>query len=673
MLRGVGLPRFALWTRLGWRLLAGLALPSLAPLACQPSPPERPPVEPPLSPGCNPLGGGPDEDCFTPFPSSHYQVRDASGVARLRLPPAVLPQSIRGVRLSPDPFDSRDGYSPATPMLAYFPLHGARIDATPLPGAGHVGESLLPSSPVQVFEYETGDRVPILAELDRNAGPGERQALVIQPQVRLRPATRYVVAIAGLRSEAGQAVAPLSGFQALRDGRLDAGSVRSQTRSSTEQVLAFLDRQGLSRSSLQLAWDFQTDSDTRSSARLIGLRDAAFSYRGAGGSPNAVVVDKVAEKMPGRPELLRQIFGRLQAPSFLTDDSTGRLRTGPDGEPQVRGIGTFPLTLYVPSCVERAMGPVPILLVGHGLFGSGQSELDSPSLRELTNRLCMVQVATDWLGLTTADRSLLIEQVASDFNQIVRVTDRLQQAHVNVVYLSRMLAAGTLDALPELRGMGRALADKNRIYYYGASNGGTQGLTQLALSPHIGRAALVVPGGFWAQLIWRSSGFRAFVDGLTAAYPDPLDRQVLIALSQSLWDVTDPATYASHVLRDPLPGVRSKRLLLHEGIGDAQVSNLVTRALVRSMGLSLLGLPVEAVFGVGQVIMGTDSAYVQYDIGQQPRPGDTNVPPEKDNAVHRSIGRLEAAKTQVDSFLREDGRALDTCGGRACVFPPPTL
>lgn len=672
MLRGLGPLCFTLWSRLGWLLLPGLAAPAVTQLACQPAPPESPLVEPPLAPGCNPLGGGPNEDCFTPFPSSHYRLRDESGVTRLRLPPAVLPQSRHGVRLSPDLFDGHDGFSLATPMLAYFPLRGARIDATPLPGAGRIGESLLPSSPVQLFEFDTGDRVPILVEPDRNARPDERQALVIQPQVRLRPATRYVVAVSGLRTEAGQPIAPLSGFQAIRDGRLDPGSIRSQSRSPIEQVLVFLERQGLPRSSLQLAWDFQTENDS-SSARLLRMRDAAFSYRRSTGSPPALVVEKALDKPPGRPELLRQIYGRLHAPSFLADDGSGRLQKGPDGEPMIRGLAAFPLSIHIPSCVERAMGPVPILIYGHGLFGSAETDLDGQPLRDLTGRLCMVQVATDWLGLSAADRSLLNEQVAADYNQIVRVTDRLQQAHVNFAYLSRMLAAGALDSLNELRSMGRPIADKNRVYYYGVSNGGTQGLTLLAISPHIGRAALVVPGGFFSQLIWRSSAFRPLVDGLTAAYPDPLDRQLLVALSQSLWDVTDPATYAPHVLRDPLPGVRGKRLLYQEGIGDAQVSNLVTRAMVRSMGLSLLGLPFEAVFGVGQVIMSSESAYVQYDIGQQPRPGDSNVPPEKDNAVHRSIGRLEAAKIQIDSFLREDGRVLDTCGSRACTFPPPTL
>ncbi len=663
------------YSRMPWQV-AAWGLGALLAAGCQPGAPGTPPspaVEPPLSAGCNPLGGGPGEDCFLPFPSSFYLARRVDGRAELVLPDGVLPVSSFGQRFDAALFREQDGVSPATPILAYFPARpgAARIDAASLPGATRIGESLLSASPVQLYAYESGERVPVLVELDQNAGSGDRQALIIWPQLRLRPSTRYVVAIAGLQSS-GQPVPPLAGFAALRDGRLDAGSLRSSQRPRFEEIFAFLAARGLSRGSLQLAWDFQTASDSTTSGRLLRMRDAAFAFKPPAGSPTPLVIEKTLERPSTRPELLRQLFGRVHVPSFLADDTAGRLLRGSDGEPTLRGLGAFPLTIHVPACAERAMGPVPVLIVGHSLFSSGQSELEGSPLRELSYRLCMIQVATDWIGLSTSDRSFVFGKVVRDASQLVQVTERLQQAQINFAYLARLVAGGVLSSLPELTSMGRLLADKSRVYYYGLSNGGTQGLTLLAISPHLGRAGLVVPGGFYSQLLWRSSNFRSFADLLAASYPDPLDRQLLSALSQALWDGSDPATYASHVLRDPLPGSGGpKRVLLQEGIGDAQVPNLATRALVRSMGLSLLGLPSEAVFGVGQVLMSSDSAYVQYDVGQNPRPGDSNVPPERDNLVHRSIPRLEAGKSQLDAFLREDGRVLDTCAPRACSFPVP--
>ncbi len=76
----------------------------------------------------------------------------------------------------------------------------------------------------------------------------------------------------------------------------------------------------------------------------------------------------------------------------------------------------------------------------------------------------------------------------------------------------------------------------------------------LALSPHLQRGALTVPGGFWSQMIWRSSNFSQMATFLSASYPDALDRQLLVALSQAQWDYTDPATYAPYVQKAPLPG-----------------------------------------------------------------------------------------------------------------------
>lgn len=656
------------WRRaVAQRCTVGIAL---ALVACDPGTQITRSREPPLAAGCNPLGGRADEDCFTPFPSSYYLNTDASGVRRVNIPAGVLPVAKNGTPLSLDRMNGRDGFSPATPILAYFPRSSGRLDATILPTAGRAGESLLPNSPVQLFEFDSGERIPILAEPDRNAGPDARQALIIYPQIRLRPGTRYVVAMSGLSSDSGQRIPPLSGFQALRDGRLDPDSPRSQQKARYDELFTFLERQGLARSSLQLAWDFQTARDAQSSGRLVQMRDAAFQYRGMTGMTPAITVDKVIEKPVGRMEVLRQIYGSLSAPSFLIDDKSGPLKLGADGQPTLRGLGQFPLTIQIPSCVERTMLPVPILIYGHGLFATGQSDLDGSLLRELGNRLCMILVATDWIGLSAADRDTFALGVSADFNQLAPLTDRLQQAQINFAYLAKLLASGGLDALPSLRHMGRLIADKSRVYYYGVSHGGTHGLSLLALSPHIPRAALCVAGGFWSHMFFRSNAFKGFADLLATAYPDPLDRQLLIALSQALWDPGDPATYAAHVLRDPLPGVPSKRVLIQEGIGDAQVPNLATRSIVRSMGLSLLGLPVEAVFGVGQVIMTSESAYVQYDIGQSVRPGETNVPPE-DNPVHRSIPRIEAAKAQLDTFLRLDGRVHDTCGPRSCTFPPP--
>lgn len=639
-------------------------------------------AEPALREGCNPLGGGPDEDCFLPFPSDFYTRPDDTSPTGLRveLPAGVLPVPRKGPPIDPAQLGRRDGFSPATPILAYLPRARSTagvalgsVDPKSLPEAGHIEETLGPSSTVQLLRYDTGERVPLLAEVDRNAGPNERQAIVIYPQLRLRPKTRYVVALRGVMgfgttSPSGtashQVLPPPAGFRVLRDDKLHRGSVRSRQRARYAEIFTLLEKQGVPRAELQLAWDFTTASDEPIHGRLVRMRDLAFGYQ-AMMPPSPISVHKSLDRP--RMELLRQITGTFSAPSFLTSDSDGRLRLGADGEPELRGVGQFPLVIHIPACAENSMLPLPVMIYGHGLFGDALGEMDSSYQRELINRLCVVQIGTDWIGLSSADRATAVS-VLSDFNGFAQLTDRLQQAHINFAVLARLIHTGALDRLPEMQHMGRLLVDTKRVSYFGISNGAIQGLVQLALSPDLSRAALNVGGGFWSQMMFRSSNFGELGALLAASYPDALDRQLLVALTQWHWDYTDPATYAPHVLRELLPGSGApKRLLYQEGVGDAEVPNLMTRSLVRSMGLPLLNQPVEAVFGIGQVDGPAPSAYVQFDVGASPRPGAENTPP-KGNKVHEAIRRLEAAKAQLLTFLVEDRGVIDTCGGKPCIF-----
>jgi hypothetical protein len=649
-----------------------------------PSPPPPPPPppfgvsEPPLRPGCNPLGGGEREDCFTPFPSSFYTRPDPQNPGRvlLALPAEALPVSNKGIALDPKPLVRRDGFSPATPLIAYFPTP---LDEKGLPGPHNQEDSLKPRSPVQLFRFDTGERVPLMAELDRNAGDGERQGLIIYPALRLQPKTRYVVALSGLYGRDGQLVPALQGFAALRDDKLAAGSVRAGLKPRYAEIFALLEQKGLVRKDLQLAWDFTTASDEPLTGRLVRMRDAAWSYAppGAPPPPPPVTIQMVNDR-PTEP-LLRQIIGTFTVPSFLEDDSAasdGTLKLDADGEPVIRGYGQFPLVIHIPKCAATAMGPLPVMIFGHGMFGGALDEMDSGYEREITNRLCMVQIGSDWLGVAEADRDYVATKVLADWNHVSHVTERLQQAHVIFATLARLIKQGGLDKLAELQLGGRLILDSQHVFYYGISNGGIQGLTALALSPDLGRGCLNVGGGFWSRMLWRSTDFHDLATVLGFSYPDPLDRQVLVALSQPLWDYVDPATYAPHVLQDVLPGVPGpKRVLYQMGLGDAQVPNLMTYSIIRTLGLGMLSPPVEAVFGIGQVPAPAPSAFVQFDIGQMPRPGDTNVPPEKDNRVHEAIRRLEAAKAQLQAFLKEDGKdggqVLDTCGGKPCVFTGP--
>jgi hypothetical protein len=280
----------------------------------------------------------------------------------------------------------------------------------------------------------------------------------------------------------------------------------------------------------------------------------------------------------------------------------------------------------------------------------------------------MILIGTDWIGLSGGDVQTLINFVLPDLNNLFIITDRLQQAHVNAQVMARLFAKAIKDD-PALATGGHAISDGAEAYYFGISLGGIEGGTFMGLSPDVTRGVLNVPGCEWSFMMWRSTDFNQLYPILAIIYPDPLDRQVLTAAAQSEFDYADPATFAPHLLGDPLPGTPRKHVLLQESVGDAQVPNHATETLARTIGLSGLEL-VQPIYGIPAGDPGPlDSAYTQWNIHPMPLPPTTNVPAPKDNGAHGGIQELGPLQDQITQFLRPDGQVAGTCGG-PCDFPP---
>ncbi len=630
-------------------VLATIALSGLAPIGCANPPP--PPPEP--AAGCNPLVG---DDCLTPLPSSFFEASDgasATGV-RVALPAALLPVSSRGVAVRPDPYNGKDGFSPATPFFVYF---RAGVDGARLPGARDLAASVTPASPVQILDFEGGRRVPLMAELDANAGEGDRRALIIRPMAPLAPGHRFAIALIGLTDEHGAPI-DLAPFRALRD-RTPLSTALGPLAARTEEVFALLERSGVARASVTLAWDVHIATDATATSHLVRMRDAALAM-----VPSLTWSIESAVDDPA-PHLAREIRATFRVPSFLEDGGArAPLHTGADGQPAIRGLGFANLLVHIPSCAKNATRPLPILVFGHGLFGDA-GEINDDYHPAFLDRLCMVEIATNWIGLASDDVPVVAELIATDPNQITIVTDRLQQAHVNAQVMARLVATRLKDD-PALALAGKPVTDGKEQYYFGISDGGIQGATFMALSPDAVRGVLQVAGAEWSLMMFRAYGFRSIKPILNIAFPDPLDQQLLIASMQTAFDYTDPATFAPHLLGNPLAGTPAKRILLQEAIGDAQVPNLATRVLARALGAPGIDL-IEPVYGITQEEAPLDSAYTQWDVHPLPLPPAGNVPPSMDNQAHEAIRRLAMVQEQIVAFLRADGRVIQTCSG-PCSF-----
>jgi len=613
--------------------------------------------------GCSPLAAN---QCVTPFPNAWFEEADSTTATGIHVtfPSGTLPRNSKGVGVEQAAFGTMDGYSPSTEMVAWFP---EGVDPGGLTPADRGADSLDPTNPIAVVDLAAEARVPFFSEVDANATGDQRQALLVHPLARLAPNHRYAVAIRNtLHDRSGAPLAAGGDFAAWAAGRLPRSSALAEIADRLDADATVFAKLGIERSSLALAWDFDTASEAQSTRRLLHMRDdvLAAAPRGLGyhvGS--AVDPDPTADA-----DAFRIVNGTFQSPSFETGPDPSLLHLGPDEIPIMGDPANWPFTAIIPRCAAAASEPVPLLIVGHGLFDTAESELMAD--RYLLEDLCMVGIGTDWPGVTTRDELLIGIQVLPDVNRFGLLTERLMQAHANFQVLTR-LALNALADDPAFSVGGRRSYDTTHAYYYGASNGGIQGATYLALSPDIERGILNVPGADWNLMMWRSSHFSLALFVLDAFYPDKLDQQLLVALSQSLWDQTDPIEFAPH-LADPFPGVPGpKQAVFQESLGDAQVPNVATRVEMRTLGIPGLAPLVEPVFGITEAngpLSGL--VYTQWDVKPTPLPPASDVRPD-DNQAHEAVRRLPAAIEQMRRFLRPDGQVENTCGG-ACVYPVST-
>jgi pimeloyl-ACP methyl ester carboxylesterase len=111
--------------------------------------------------------------------------------------------------------------------------------------------------------------------------------------------------------------------------------------------------------------------------------------------------------------------------------------------------------------------------------------------------------------------------------------------------------------------------------FIGISMGAILGGTLAALDPDLTRVALNVGGAGFTHLMMRARPFEGFLSLLELSIKDPLTQQAYLATLQRHFDRFDPATWAVHVLADPLPGSPDdRRVVLQVGLGDSAVPNL---------------------------------------------------------------------------------------------------
>jgi len=624
------------------------------------------------------LGGTPPA-CALPWPSSLYLKEDATRKTgyTLTFGSRSLPENKQSIPIDAASYRKRDGYSVGTPLLMVIP----GLDLTPFASEDHVERSLDKDAPLLWFEVSgsTVRRIPYWVEKDSLDEGTTRPTLFVRPAVILKEATRYVVALRGLKDGSGKPIPPAPAFVRLRDGKTaDIAALRDR-QSRFDKTFTFLEGQGVPRSSLSVAWEFHTASSESMHSDLLAMRDDALSRVGAKGPE--LTVGQVTEYAKtndgtGRPVdqyIGLEITGTFEVPSYLeptkiTEWDGWQLHREGQGKPSAQGTRKPRFWVRIP---HTALGGPPhgLVMYGHGLLNAGD-EVRGGGNSKIASDHKLIYFATDLTGMSEDDAIPLLS-ILAELGRFRSMADRLHQGLVEWVLLARAMRE-RLGELP-IAVSKKIQVNKAELFYSGISQGGIFGGSFLALTPDVTYGHLGVPGNNYNTLLQRSTDYEQFAPVVSSAYRDSVTQNVALATIQMLWDSTDPVTLLRHVTAEPFPGNKPHYVLLAPARGDYQVAVVTNENTVRSeLGVALM----EHYDKDRQVPLATEQKYpysgsgvVLYNFGNPwPTPG--NHPPvDTVGDPHSKPRRLDAHNQQMVTFFRT-GQIIDVCGGDGCA---PTL
>ncbi len=600
--------------------------------------------------------------CMLPFPSDRFRVEDDQG-ARLVMGDA-LPQKRSGGRMSGSFFEGVDGWGVATPILLQWP--GATLDG--LPEVYQPAQSLETDAATVLLDADTGERIAHWAEQDYLTADQADPLLILRPAEPLPAGHRVIVAVRGLRDADGQLMAAPDGFAALRDGAASTVVGLHDRRDHFEaDIFPVLDAAGVSRDSLQLAWDFTVATPADATTDLLTMRDRMLDAVGADGP--TYVIDAVQEDVDS--SIKWRIEGHASIPSFLgpaNDNDLRVLRRDDDGLPVAEGVEDWSFTLQIPYSVWESDQPGGLLQYGHGFNGSLR-EADNGWLRRMADDHGFLILATNLQGMDENTTIVWVQGLTDDPGWFGWFSETPMQGLVNQLAMQRMMTGRFLDETDErMTRDGAPLYDPERLWYYGNSQGGTMGTLMMALSTDVERGVLGVPGAAYPFLLHRSTIFTELGVVLTGLFETSTDSSLLLALLGTGFNRIEPLSFAPHIVDDPLPGTPSHAVLLHVAKEDSSVENQVSFLLGRAVGAVLPTPAVRTVWGLPETGYPTSepASLVEYDFGipDDPTPMD---PPVGETDTHGWLRKLEEGQQQMLTFL-ETGEVVDTCGGDGCFF-----
>ncbi len=627
------------------------------------APPEMlDPMAPPLlTIDCDPMV---PTECGFPFPSNVWTVPDPSMPTGMHLAfgPNTLPVNTfagTSTRMSQAPFLTRDGFAQGSVILTHFP----NATVTGLPTLYNIALSITQASPTLLMEADTGALVPHFSEIDQRSQIDSERAFMIEPQVRLKDATRYIVAIRNIVDANGKPLPVNPVFQALRDDTPSSDLTVPPRRALYADIMSKLKANGVETSNLQLAWDFTTASQANTTQWLTAMRDDALKVVGDKG-PSYVINTVVPNP---DPNIYERLEGTMTVPYYLTGANTdadggpsipASINLGPDGGPVQNGMANFPFIALIPNSLVTSKKRGPIIINAHGLLGVEQEGEDS-YLAEICNREGYVGVAVQLIGMDSDDIVFIVNALDSDPSGFEQAIEMQHQGLVNELLAVRMMMGGLAND-PATAPNGNPTIDPTQRFYRGDSQGGIFGSTFMAISTDVTRGLLGEPGAPYSLVLNRSVDFAEFFLVLNESYQSQLDIQFALDLIDTLWFRTEPGGYIGYIRDNLLENTPAHDILIHAALGDGEVTTLGAELIARTIGAQSLQAVNKEIYGVDDAPSGfTGSGIVEWSFGLPPI-STVDLPPDAGPDPHGELRFVPAAQDMADRFFRT-GLIEQTC------------
>ena len=241
------------------------------------------------------------------------------------------------------------------------------------------------------------------------------------------------------------------------------------------------------------------------------------------------------------------------------------------------GVTDAGFSIAIPcSLTEGRDVPIYPLLIGHGLFQTGDELVSLFGYFDTQADHDYIAGGTNWRGLSGQDDVLyiggqVIGLFESKLNNFKALPDRLKQGMVNTLVLTRMMKEGHFNSHPafqlDVEGEEEPVpafpGPESEMYYFGISLGGINGTWLASLTPDIEKFNVDVPGMNFAMLLQRATPFKQFETLLAPiGLRDPMVTLVGLTLIQELWVEGEPGGYVHRLARQIERG--RKKVLLTE-------------------------------------------------------------------------------------------------------------